>query len=127
MPRSEPTSMTCTMFGWVRPPAALASCTTFSTNTASLRPSPTRPSGRRPWPPAPTSRRPPGGAGLRRQDLQGDDAVEGDLLRLVHGPHPAAAHALEDAVAADGLADEAAADGLLLRVGQEREDRLADL
>ena len=41
------------------------------------------------------------------QKLQGDEAVELDVLGLVDNPHPATAQLLNDAVVRDGLADHA--------------------
>ena len=42
---------------------------------------------------------------LVRQELQGNKAMQGDVLRLVHHAHAATAQLLDDAVVRDGLAD----------------------
>jgi len=40
------------------------------------------------------------------QELQGHEAMQPDVLRLVHHAHPAPAEFLDDAVVRDGLADQ---------------------
>ena len=40
-----------------------------------------------------------------RQELEGDEAMQADILSLVHDAHPAAAKLLDNAVVRDGLPD----------------------